>query len=61
MTAATIACPAPADTSPAPAVPEHCRDRRRFLVWAVLSGFAPPERMTERIVAEIEREAREVR
>ncbi|HEV2037112.1 MAG TPA: hypothetical protein VGQ96_00785 [Candidatus Eremiobacteraceae bacterium] len=28
--------------------------RRRFCVWAVLAGFAPPERLTERIIAELE-------
>jgi hypothetical protein len=38
--------------------PEHRGDRRRFLVWAVLAGFAEPDRLTERIVAEIEQEAR---
>ena len=37
--------------------PEHNGDRRRFLVWAVLGGFAKPERLTERIVAEVESEA----
>ena len=37
--------------------PEHRGDRRRFLVWAIMAGFAQPERMTERILAEIEHEA----
>jgi hypothetical protein len=37
--------------------PEHHNERRRFLVWAVLAGFAKPERLTERIVAEVENEA----
>lgn len=41
----------------ADAEPEHRGDRRRFLVWAVLCGFAKPERLTERIVAELEEEA----
>ena len=36
---------------------EHRNERRRFLVWAVLCGFASPDRLTERIVDEIEREA----
>lgn len=34
--------------------PEHRGDRRRFLIWALMLGAAPPERLTERIVAEIE-------
>ena len=37
--------------------PEHRGDRRRFLVWAVLAGFAPSERLTERIVADINAES----
>ena len=37
--------------------PEHCGDRRRFLVWAVLCGFAPPERLADRIVADVEAES----
>lgn len=36
--------------------PEHRNDRRRFLVWAVMLGVVKPERMTERVVAEIDRE-----
>ena len=39
--------------------PEHRNDRRRFLVWAVLLGAAPPERLTERIVDELRQEAAE--
>ena len=39
-----------------PEPPEHNNERRRFLVWAVLAGFAQPERLTERIVNEIEQE-----
>lgn len=34
--------------------PEHRSDRRRFLVWAVLAGYVKPERLTERILDEIE-------
>jgi len=30
------------------------RNRRAFVVWAVRHGFAPPERLTERILAEIQ-------
>lgn len=39
--------------------PEHCGDRRRFIVWAIMAGFAQPERMTDAIVAELEQEARD--
>jgi len=42
------------DPSSSDEEPEHRGDRRRFLVWAVLCGFAPPERLTERIVADVE-------
>lgn len=34
--------------------PEHRGDRRRFLVWALMLGAVPPERVVERIVAEVE-------
>jgi hypothetical protein len=37
--------------------PEHNGDRRRFLIFALMAGLVPPERVTERIVAEIEKEA----
>ena len=37
--------------------PEHNGDRRRFLVWALMLGAVPPERVVERIVAEVESEA----
>ncbi len=37
--------------------PEHNSDRRRFLTWCVMLGVVPPERMTERVVAELEHEA----
>lgn len=49
----------PVDTTPAKVTPQreapeyHC-SRRRFLVWAVMAGYVKPERMTERVVAEIE-------
>lgn len=39
-----------------PEEPEHRSDRRRFLVWGVLAGFVPPERLTERIVDELRHE-----
>jgi hypothetical protein len=35
-------------------LPEHRSERRRFIVWAVLAGFAKPERLTEAVVREIE-------
>lgn len=31
-------------------------DRRRFLIWALMAGYVKPERLTERIVAELEEE-----
>ena len=37
--------------------PEHRGDRRRFLMWALMAGFVKPERVTERVVAELQREA----
>ena len=37
--------------------PEHGGQRRRFIVWAVLCGFAKPERLTEAVVREIEAES----
>jgi len=40
-----------------PEQPEHNGDRRRFLVWALMLGAIPPERVVERIVAEVEGEA----
>jgi hypothetical protein len=36
--------------------PEHRGDRRRFIVWAVLGGFAGSDTLTERIVSEIKQE-----
>ena len=41
-----------ADATAAP----QFRNRRVFVVWAVRHGFAPPERLTECILGEIERE-----
>ena len=47
------------DDTPRPtaaqAEPEHRNDRRRFLVWALMAGYIPPARMTERIIADVER------
>ena len=40
-----------------PEQPEHGNDRRRFIAWDVMCGFANPERLTERIVAEVDRDA----
>jgi hypothetical protein len=34
--------------------PEHRGDRRRFLVWALMLGATTPERVVERVVAELE-------
>jgi len=31
-------------------------DRRKFLIWACMAGFVGPERVVERILAEIEAE-----
>jgi len=36
--------------------PEHCNDRRRFLVWAVMLGATSPERMTERVLEDLNRD-----
>ena len=33
--------------------PEHRSDRRRFLIWACMAGLIGPERVTERILAEV--------
>ena len=38
----------------AQAEPEHRNDRRRFLIWALMAGYTKPERVVERIVAEVE-------
>ena len=37
--------------------PEHRNDRRRFLIWACMAGLVQPERVTERVLQEIEQEA----
>ena len=43
--------------APADDDPDHwCKSRRRFVVWAVLCGFAKPERLTETVLAELEQE-----
>jgi hypothetical protein len=34
--------------------PEHHNDRRAFLCWALMLGLVPPERVVERVVAELE-------
>jgi hypothetical protein len=36
--------------------PEHRNERRRFLIWALMVGAVPPQRVTERIVPEVKRE-----
>jgi len=40
-----------------PEAPEHRNERRRFLIWALMIGAAPPERVTQRVIAELEQEA----
>lgn len=44
-------------TAQAPVIPEYGCSRRRFLIYAVMCGYAPPERAVERIVAELEEDA----
>jgi len=34
-------------------LPEHRNDRRRFIVWAVLAGYAAPARLTEAVLNEV--------
>ena len=48
---------APPDVDQKPTIPEYGNSRRRFLIYAVMCGFAPPQRAVERIVAEIEEQA----
>ena len=33
--------------------PEHNGDRRRFLVWALMLGAVPPERVVERVLQDV--------
>jgi len=42
------------DSNNTPELPEHNGDRKRFLIWAAMAGFIPPERVVERIVADVE-------
>jgi hypothetical protein len=37
-------------------VPEHRNNRRRFLIYALMAGLVPPERVVERVVAEVDEE-----
>jgi hypothetical protein len=32
------------------------RNRRAFLIWALMAGYTKPERVVERVVAELEEE-----
>ena len=41
-----------------PDVPQAFRNRRAFLIWALAIGAIPPERVVERVISEVEREAR---
>lgn len=45
--------PAPQATNVREA-PEHHNDRRAFIVWALMLGVIPPERVTERVLEELE-------
>ena len=36
--------------------PEHRSDRRRFVIFALMAGLVPTERVTERILAEVAEE-----
>jgi hypothetical protein len=38
---------------PASEEPEHRGDRRRFLIWAAMLGIVPPERVVERVIADV--------
>ena len=40
-----------------PEQPEHDGDKRKFLIWACMLGAILPQRVVERVVAEVEREA----
>jgi len=58
MNSAPFAAPdATQGESSDPDAPRQFRSRRAFLVWAVALGLAPPQRLTERIVAEVEAES----
>ena len=46
-----------AETRPTQEQPEHRSERRRFLIWALMLGAVPPQRVTDRIVREVEDEA----
>jgi hypothetical protein len=36
--------------------PEHGNDRRKFLIFALMLGAVPPQRVVERVIAEINEE-----
>ena len=40
-------------------MPQQFRNRRAFLIWSLAMGFIPPERVTERVLADIQTEARD--
>jgi uncharacterized protein YdaU (DUF1376 family) len=52
----TTGDPSPCDFDAQVAAPEHHNDRRRFLVWALMLGAVPPQRVVERVLDEIEAE-----
>jgi len=53
---APAARPVPDPVAPPADAPEHHNDRRAFLVWALMLGAIPPERVAERVLADLEGE-----
>jgi hypothetical protein len=41
--------------------PEHRSERRRFLIWALMAGLIPPERVVERVLDDVAHQAPESR
>ena len=41
----------------APIEPEHGGDRRRFVIWSLMLGFIPPQRVVECVLADLAEEA----
>ena len=37
--------------------PEHRNDRRRFLIWALMLGAVPSDRVVERVLADVDEAA----
>lgn len=57
MTADTLLAKLDPDDQPEPPELPQFRNRRAFLIWALMIGAVPPQRVVERIVAEVEGEA----